>query len=293
MKPRYSKERQLALSSSLLAGHLKKHKYGYILLGTVVVFNLGIFRDLLADWYSDSNYSHGFLIIPVSVYLFLRRRKELVFPSKNCGMGLVILALGCFGLVFGTAASEFFTTRVSFIAVITGISLYYLGVINFKKVWFAFVFLFFMVPIPAVIYYSATLPMQLFSSGVTDLLLRASGAQTALEGNIIYFPGYALEVAEACSGLRSLVTLMALSALYAYLTLPGRARPIILFAASIPIAIITNIVRLYITGIGAYAVSAELAEGFLHEVSGLLVFVTALILIFILGALLRWPKRAS
>ena len=150
-----------------------------------------------------------------------------------------------------------------------------------------------MIPIPAVVYYQATLPMQMLATKVTVSLLQFIGVACAQKGNIIELPGYSLEVVEACSGLRSLVTLMALAALYAYLYLDGMVRPLILFFASIPIAIVTNIVRVFVTAIGAYAISPAMAENFLHEISGMLVFVTALICTVILGALLKWRRKPS
>jgi exosortase len=177
--------------------------------------------------------------------------------------------------------------------IITGIVLYYLGNENFRKVWFAFFFLLFMVPIPAVIFYSATLPMQLFASKITGHILQIIGVPAVRQGNIIYLPQYTLEVVEACSGLRSLVSLLALSGIFGYLTLPGKARPVILFLAAIPIAIAINIFRLVLTAVGAYAISTEIAESFLHQISGLLVFAAALLIVIVLGALLRWPKKRS
>ena len=248
---------------------------------------------MIVDWYFDANYSHGFLVIPVAIFLFWRKRKELVFPARPSGWGIFTFGLGCVGLILGIAASEFFTTRISLLIIITGISLYHLGLENFRKVWFAFFFLIFMVPIPAVIYFSATVPMQLFSSKVTGFILQVIGVPSVRQGNIIYLPQYTLEVVEACSGLRSLVTLLALSSLYGYLTLPGKIRPVILFLAAIPIAIVSNIIRLALTAIGAYAVSTYLAESFLHEISGLLVFAFAIALVITTGAFLKWPERRS
>jgi exosortase len=135
--------------------------------------------------------------------------------------------------------------------------------------------------------------MQLFATKVTHTILGILGVPAIRQGNIIHLPEYALEVVEACSGLRSLATLMALGALYGHLALPGTLRPIILFLATIPIAIATNIVRLLFTAVGAYAISTNLAEDFLHEISGLLVFVTALLLMFLTGAILKWQRKNS
>lgn len=276
-----------------LIDHIKRFIYFYILLAFVIILNIPVFVDLIKDWYSDSNYSHGFLVIPIAIFVIYRRRHELKFPASPFRPGILVLLTGCIGFVFGIAASEYFTIRFSLLLIITGISLFYLGIKNFKKVWFAFFFLLFMIPLPSVIYYSATLPMQLFSTKATHALLSLAGVPSLRQGNILYLPNYTLEVAEACSGLRSLVTLMALGALYGYLTMPGTVRPLILFAATIPIAIVTNIIRLLFTAIGAYAISPKIAEDFLHELSGLVVFVSALILLFITGAILKWPGKHS
>lgn len=276
-----------------LIRHLTAHRYPYLLLGALTLFSIPILKDLVADWIRDDNYSHGFFIIPIAVYLLYRKRHELVFPATPARSGMVLLIAGCLGLIFGVAAGEFFTTRFSLVLMITGVALYYYGAANFRKVWFSFFFLLFMIPIPAVVYNAATLPMQLFATKITSGLLQVIGVPAVRHGNVIQLPDYALEVLEACSGLRSLVTLMALGALYAYLTLQGTVRPILLFAATIPIAVVTNIFRIFVTAIAAYAISTSFAEDFLHEISGLLVFVTALLLMLILGGVLRWQKKRS
>lgn len=274
-----------------ITANLKEHRYAYLVLAVILLFSLPVLRELVSDWWHDDNYSHGFFIIPVSVYLFYKRRDELVFPTKRWTAGLLAMIAGCLGLILGVAASEFFTTRFSLVLITTGFGMYYLGSANFRKVWFPFFFLIFMIPIPAVIYYSATLPMQLFASKVTVTLLKFIGVPAVRAGNIINLPDYSLEVAEACSGLRSLVTLLALGALYGYTRLPGKVLPVLLFIATVPIAIATNVFRIFVTAIGAYAVSRELAEDFLHEISGLMVFMTALILMLITGAILVWIRN--
>ena len=281
------------LNGSALSNHLRFHKYPYVLLVVILLANIPVFKALITDWLYDDNYSHGFLIIPVAIFLIWRKRKELIFPARPGGWGILLFGFGCLSLILGVAASELFTTRISILIIITGISLYYLGADNFKIVWFAFFFLLFMIPVPATIYYSATLPMQLFASKITSNLLHIIGVPSVRQGNIIFLPEYTLEVVEACSGLRSLVSLMALAGLYAHLTLKGKVKPIILFFSSIPIAIAANIFRLLITAVGAHAISTRVAESFLHQISGILVFAVAIITLIILGALLKWPKKHS
>jgi exosortase len=271
--------------------HLLRHKYPYALLSLTSLLNLHVWIDLVKDWLLDDNYSHGFLVIPVSIYLLHRCRRDLQWPAETGRLGVALVVAGSIGLVLGIAASEFFVTRMSLICQITGIALAYLGRANFRKVWFAFFFLLFMVPVPSVIYYQATLPMQLLSSQVTTFLLQVIGVPAVREGNIIHLPDYSLEVIEACSGLRSLVTLLALGSLYAWHYMSGHWRAVVLTLAMIPIAMLANVIRIFVTAVGAYAVSHEMAETFLHEISGLLVFLSALVMLMILGAFLRWTER--
>ncbi len=271
--------------------HVKKFRCSYLVVLLLVITNVPLFIDLIGDWWQDDNYSHGFFIIPISIYLFYKKRNELIFPAVKSKSGLFIFILGLIFLILGTAASEYFTTRIGFLTALTGFALYSIGYKNFKKVWFPFFFLLFMIPIPSIVYYAATLPLQLFATKVTVVLLEVIGVPVARNGNIIALPNYMLEVVEACSGLRSLMTLLALGALYAYTRLPGKVIPIIIFCATVPIAIATNIFRIFTTALGAYAVSKELAEDFLHELSGMIVFFTALIMMLILGAILQWIRN--
>ena len=275
-----------------ISAHLNRHRLVYILAGLVILLHITVLIDLIADWYRDDNYSHGFFIIPIAGYLFYLRRHKLSFPAKPYSPGIWLFLFGVVGLIFGTAASEYFTTRFGLVFMLTGIAMYYLGKENFRKIWFPFFFLWFMVPVPAVMYYAATLPMQLLATKVAVFLLDVLGVPVSRNGNIIILPGnYMLEVAEACSGLRSLVTLMALGALYAYWKMEGTVLSITLFILTIPIAVVTNIFRVFVTALGAYAISTELAESFLHEISGMLVFFTALILMIITGSILLWLRK--
>jgi len=230
-------------------------------------------------------------VVPIAIYIFRRRHAELRWPAKASRLGLALVLIGSSGLILGIAASEFFVTRTSLILQITGIGLAYLGMENFRKVWFAFFYLLFMVPLPAVIYYQATLPMQLLSSQATTFLLQVIGVPAVRQGNIINLPGYSLEVIEACSGLRSLVTLLALGSLYSWHYMTNKWRAVALTLAMIPIAMAANVFRIFVTAVGAYAVSPELAETFLHEVSGMLVFLSAMVMLLILGAVFKWTEK--
>jgi exosortase len=263
------------------------------LFSLLAIAYIPMLKDLIGDWLSDPNYSHGFLIMPISAFLFYRNRHKLLPIQKYSIWGALILFGGLAMLILSSAAAEFFTLRFSFIICLSGLGMFFLGWENFRNNWFIFFLLLFMIPIPGIIYYSATMPMQLFSSKAALKLLQLVDIPAVGSGNIIDLPAYRLEVAEACSGLRSLVTLMALGAIYARLTLSGVWRPVILFIAAIPIAICANVFRIFITGVGAYAISPKMAESFLHEVSGIIVFIAALIMIIILGKLLKWREKSG
>ncbi len=263
----------------------------WIILGLVFIVYIPVLADLVVDWYTDENYSHGFLVLPISAWLIWRKRRELAdTPTKRNTFGLILVLGSLFLLIAGTAGAEYFTARVSFVGLLFSLCLFLFGWQFTRKIWFAFFFMLFMIPIPYVIYYAITFPMQLFASKVSTEVLQGIGLPLIRQGNIIHIPGYSLEVAEACSGIRSLFSLLALGALFAYFTQPNRVKAVILFLSTIPIAIAGNVFRVTVTALSAHTISIKFAEGILHEISGIIVFVFSLILLFIFGAILKWKK---
>lgn len=262
--------------------------YIWILFAVLFVIYLPVLIDLVSVWYTDSNYSHGFLVPLISAGLLWRKRKELAqtgLSSNSYGLVLILCAIALF--VIGNGGSEYFTVRFSLLLMLFGIILYHFGSEIIRKSWFAIVFLIFMIPIPYVIYFSATFPMQLLASKVSAALLNIIGMPVIRQGNIIHLPDQALEVAEACSGLRSLVSLGALAAIYAYISQERLSAKIILFLSTIPIAIIGNIIRVFITSLVMHTSKASVTDEPLHTIMGASVFVVAFILLFIFGAILR------
>ncbi len=264
-----------------------------VLAAAFLVLYLPILIGLVSDWYEDPNYGHGFLIVPVSAWLIWRKRAVLrTIPLETGRWGLPIVLASLVVFILGTAGAEFFTTRVSMVGLLFGMTLYMAGPRFVREIWFAFFFLLFMIPVPYIIYYSATFPLQLLGSKIAAGVLGVIGIPHLRQGNIIHLPdNFSLEVAEACSGLRSLVTLLALGALLAYLTLKTKWKAITLFLATVPIAIAANIFRITVTAIGAYGISHKIAEDFLHELSGTIVFVFSLICLLILSSILRLREK--
>ena len=268
------------------------HKPSYLILAAFALFliiYIPVLIGLVGDWYDDDNYSHGFLIPVVSAYLIWKKRqqiKELTAPSGD-NLGLILIIFGMVIYILATAAAEYFTLRFSLVATLFGLVWYLYGRGVIKLTWFELLFLLFMIPLPYVLYNSLTFPMQLFATKVTVKILNIIGMTALRQGNMIHLPGYSLEVAEACSGMRSLISLLALGAIYARLTQKDIPRQIVLFLSTIPIAIAANIFRVLFTAVGAYTISRELAEEFLHELSGMMVFIVAFIMLFIWGAVIK------
>ncbi|MCX6825861.1 MAG: exosortase/archaeosortase family protein [candidate division Zixibacteria bacterium] len=260
----------------------------YLIAFLLFVIYLPALYDLVIDWSIDGNYSHGFLVPLISGYLLWKKRHELrqleISPSK---WGLVIIAAGMLLFILGNVASEYFTVRLSLVVTIFGLVFYLFGKPVLRRTWFELFFLIFMIPIPYVIYFSATFPMQLWASKITTAMLNLIGMSVIRQGNIIHLPNHSLEVAEACSGMRSLVSLLALGAIYAYLTQKRFSAKLILFLSTIPIAILGNIFRVFLTALLVYTVEANVTSEPLHSVMGATVFVVAFICLFIFGAILR------
>ncbi len=260
---------------------------------------LQVIIGLVLEWWGDSNYSHGFLVPLVAAYLVWKKKDKLKsLERKKSYFGFLILLLGLGIYIAGTAGAEYFSARFSLVIVLLGLVYYLNGKEWAKELLFPIAFLAFMVPIPGVIYYAIAFPMQMLSSKLTQSVLHVIGLPSARQGNIILLPNYSLEVVEACSGLRSLVSLLALGAFFAYMTFPrdtnsGKSNwsRLILFLSVFPIAIGANIFRILITAIGAYVISPKLAEDFLHKLSGLIVFLVSVFSLFIFSQGIKFFSR--
>jgi exosortase len=244
--------------------------------------------ELVQDWLGDDNYSHGFLVPLVSGYLLWQKRALLAsLPRRIDMLGLAAVIAGLCLFVVANAASEYFTLRVSFVLSLFGLVWYFYGREIMKHTWFEFFFLLFMIPIPYVIYYSATFPMQTLATKITVWFLAAIGTDAYRVGNVIHISGHSLEVAEACSGVRSLVSLMALGAFYAHTTQKQFVPKAILFLSTIPLAVAGNVFRVAVTAIFVHAVTSDVLIEPWHSLMGLLVFVVAFVSLFIESAILR------
>jgi len=235
-----------------------------------------VFHSLYQNWMRDENYSHGFIILPIAAYLVWQRRDRLAAePLQPSIAGLAVIAASLAMLLVGTAGIEFFLMRTSAIGVAAGAVLFVAGWGWVRILRFPLAFTLLMIPIPAIVFYRIAFPLQLLATRFGVGVLQLSDIPVLREGNVIILTQTTLEVAEACSGIRSLVSLFTLAVLYGYFS-ESRPLPRALIAlSSIPIAIIMNGLRVAGTGIAAHHIGAAAASGFLHTFSGWLVFITS------------------
>jgi exosortase len=231
---------------------------------------------LMDDWDLDEEYSHGWLVVPIALYLAWERREQLArAPLRPSRWGLVLLVFSLGALAAGTLAAETFVARISIVLTAVAAVLYVTGVEHVRILRFPLAFLLLMIPIPGIIFNRIVFPLQLVASDFGARSLAAAGIPVFREGNLISLAHMNLDVAEACSGIRSLISLFTLSLLYGYFTEPRLVMRVILLIATIPVAIFANGVRVAATGVAANFYGAKVAEGFFHSFSGWIVFLVA------------------
>ena len=263
---------------------LKSRIFSYIQLlilisSFLILFNHTII-ELVKDWSTNANYSHGFLVPFISAYMIWRKKKELIsLPLTPNNWGLFIIVMGMMMHIVGNIGAELFIMRSAIIFTILGLAIYFTGAKITKKIIIPIAYLTFMIPLPAIIWNKIAFPLQIFASNIAEMVIQLLGIPILREGNILYLTNTILEVADACSGLRSLITLLALSAAFAYISGHSKIKKWILLISAIPIAILVNIIRLILTASLADHFSAKIAQGFLHEFSGLVIYILALIML--------------
>jgi exosortase len=251
---------------------------------------------LLAQWWHDPNFSHGFLVPLFSGFVVWQQRSELGrLEPRPSWSGLIAIALGLFILIVGQMGAELFLSRDSLLIVIAGLIALSYGWNFFRALLFPWAFLILMIPIPAIVFNQITFPLQLLASRVASTLLPLLGVPVLREGNVIHLPFITLEVAEACSGIRSLISLLTLAIIYGYLLEKRIWVRCLLAAASIPIAVAANSVRIIGTGLLVQYWAPDKAEGYFHLSWGWLIFVVSLAMLYALHGLVRviWPEQGA
>jgi exosortase len=247
---------------------------------------------LVVQWWSDPNFSHGFFVPAFSLFLLWQNRSRLgqIQPAPSLwGLPLIVLAMCT--LVLGVFGAELFLSRMSLIILIGGLTVFFMGWEVLRVVLFPLLFLVLMVPLPAIVFSQITFPLQILASQLSAWLLPFLGVPVLREGNVINLPAMPLEVAEACSGIRSLLSLTTLAIMYGYLLEKRVVIRVVLALASVPIAVAANGLRIVGTGLLVQYWDPDKAEGFFHVFSGWLIFVVSLVMLFILHQCLTFFDR--
>jgi exosortase len=245
------------------------------------------------QWWEDPNWSHGFLVPVFSAFVFWReRRRWLGARGHGHWLGLLGLASAVLLLILGSLAAELSSTRFSLVLLLASLVVYLEGWRMLRAAVFPIAYLLLMIPWPAVIYAEVTLPLQFLASRFAASALAAVGVPVLREGNLLVLSNYTLEVAQACSGIRSLVSLMTLAVAYAYLAENRTWIRVTLVLLMLPIAVVSNAFRIFGTGVLTSEVTPKLAEGFFHEFSGWLIFLSSAALMLLMHWLLKRTASA-
>jgi exosortase len=235
-----------------------------------------ILMALVRQWNGDPDMGHGFFVPAIAGFIAWQKRDEMArTPARPNWWGLAIMLWAGFQLYVATLGAELFLSRTSFVISIIGAVLLLGGTQYLKIFGFPLFLLFFMVPIPAVIYNQLTFPLQMFASRVAEKTIDLLQIPVIREGNVLILPQQTLNVVEACSGIRSLLTLTFLSLVYGYFFEKRTWVRIVLFFSTIPIAIAANAGRVAFTGVISQF-KPELAEGWFHEAQGWVIFMIGL-----------------
>ena len=278
------------VNAQLLSSRSQKIIPTWQAIAVLVLFVIAYFpvwKSLLGTWSNSEDYSHAFLIMPISLYLVWGKKERLrEIPVSVSKAGLVLLFFSL--LLYLLAFFGKITTVASFSLVVTMVALVWslFGLEVVKVLLFPLFFLLLMVPIPSQIYSASTIPLQLFVSKASTFIAMALDIPVFREGNVLHLPERTLQVVEACSGLRSIISLFTLSVVFGYISLRSNVNRALLAVAALPVAIFINIVRVLAMLIAFYCFNVDLTSGSLHTYFGLVIFIIALILLYFIAELI-------
>jgi exosortase len=253
-----------------------------VLVVLVAALYLKIIEKLVTDWYELPDFSHGFLI-PFFVLFLVWDSRDAIRSTclTQSWAGLWLVGLALLLLLTGVFGADLFLSRLSFVLLAAGLVWTLCGRAMLRQTTFMLCVLLLAIPLPTLIFNQLTFPLQLLASKMASALLPLAGVPTLRDGNVIQLPAMQLEVAEACSGIRSLMSLFTVAIIYGYLLEKKTWRRTVLALASIPIAVAANVVRIFGTGLCVQYWNPDKAVGFFHEFSGWLVFLVSLLCLYV------------
>ena len=263
-----------------------------VLGGLITILYFGTFRELMGQWDTNIYYSHGYLILPIAAWLIWRMRGTLQsIPAAPSWAGLPVLIGGLALLALGIRADILFAQGLSLILVLAGVTHTLWGRRALREASFPLFVLIFMIPLPYLLLDPIGFPMKRAAAAQAASILQLFGVPILREGVYLHLPHYTLVVEDVCNGLRSLITMLTLSTILAQVLLPFYRDRLLLIASSVPISLAANIIRIMVTVLMGYYVSKELAQGFLHEFSGLFVFALSLGGLVLVGRFIAWRRE--
>jgi len=279
-----------------LTNEFIRKKSTLLALAAVTLFVVGylpVFQILVKKWLTSDEYSHAFLTLPIIFYMVWRERSVLAGgPVRYSFVGLIILIVSAPVYMFALLTRVHTVIALSMFLTVIGAVIYLGGVRMVKELATPLILLLMLIPVPEQLYIQITFPLQLKVSQISKAVIRLFGVPILREGNIMHIPDKTFEVVEACSGLRSMITMLTLSVIMGYFMLKRLSSKLILVAAGVPTAIFVNIIRVITMILLFQFFRLDLTEGALHTVTGLLIFGIALVILFlILKVLEHWETK--
>ena len=265
-----------------------------VLLLLIAWLYASILARLFLQWIHDPNFSHGIFVPLFALFVLWQDRKKLVtIASAPSWAGLPLVVLSLLVLVLGVWGAEIFLARTSLLILLAGVIILFQGWRFFRAILFPWAFLILMIPPPTLILQQVTFPLQLLASRLATGLLRLVGVPVLRQGNQIVLAAMPLDVAEACSGIRSLLTLVTLAIIYGYLMETRKWVRVVLALSAVPIAVAANSFRVFGTGLLVQYWDPDKAEGFFHTFEGWLIYVVALIMLFAVHRVISFIWKSS
>lgn len=254
-----------------------------------------VIRVMVKEWIDDESMGHGFFVVPVAAYVVWQRRDEVLnTPLAGHWTGWVLVLAAFFQLIAGFLGADFFVMRMALLFSLLGLIVTLCGWKMVKVLAFPLFLLLFMIRIPLFIYSQITFPLQLLASSIASETLNFIGIPVYQDGNILELPNQRLSVVEACSGIRSLLSLSFLALVYGYFFDHRPWMKWVLLIASVPIAIMANAARVTLTGLISTS-RPDLAAGIYHSLEGWVIFMVALAALLathaLIGKLLAFGRR--
>lgn len=272
--------------------HANRYKAIFI-AGLVLILFAKPLYQLAQVWMNDADYSHGFFVIPISIYmLWLKRSYWLNAEMNRSWLGFSIFAMGTFLYSIGIITNFNSLVYLAIVQILLGLCMFLLGLKTAMKVIGGVLFLIFMIPIPSALFVALTNPLKLIITDISSFLIQMTGIPVYQEGNLLMFANTQLEVAEACSGVRSIYSYLMLSFVFTLFCIRKITR-VVLVLSVVPLAMLVNVVRVSGTGILSHYMGDKAAQGFFHEFAGFLLFAVGLVLMYIIYWTVEKPHKLN